>query len=72
LVIIFGFFVHGLLVLLATAGIAESPPEVVTINCRMIGTWMPRAFLLQELLELLLRRRLLASRGTIHSCDEII
>jgi hypothetical protein len=46
LVIIFGFIVHGLLVLLATAGIAESPPEVVTINCRMIGTWMPRAFLL--------------------------
>jgi hypothetical protein len=46
LVIIFGFLVHGLLVLLATAGIAESPPEVVTINCRMIGNWMPWAFLL--------------------------
>jgi hypothetical protein len=72
LVVIFGFFVHGLLVLLATAGIAKSSPEVVTINCRMIGTWMPRAFLLQELLELFLRRRLPASQGTIHSHDEII
>jgi hypothetical protein len=38
LVIIFGFFVHWPLVLLATTGIAESPPEVVTINCRVIGT----------------------------------
>jgi hypothetical protein len=72
LVIVFGFFVHGLLVLLATAGIADCPPEVVTINCHMIGTWMPWALLLQELLEFLLRRRLLASRGTIHSRDEII
>jgi hypothetical protein len=33
---------------------------------------MPRALLLQELFELLLRRRLLAPRGTIHSHDEII
>jgi hypothetical protein len=33
---------------------------------------MPRAFLLQELLQLLLRRRLLASRRTVHSRDEII
>jgi hypothetical protein len=72
LVIVFGFFVHGLLVLLATAGIAESPSEVVTINCRMIGTWMPWAFLLQELLKLLLHCLLLASRGTIHSHNEII
>jgi hypothetical protein len=38
----------------------------------MIGIWMPWAFLLQELLKLLLRRRLLASRGMIHSRDEII
>jgi hypothetical protein len=38
----------------------------------MIGTWMPWAFLLQELLELFLRRCLLASRGMIHSRDEII
>jgi hypothetical protein len=36
LVIIFGFLVHGLLVLLATVGIAESPSDVITINCRMI------------------------------------
>jgi hypothetical protein len=72
LVIVFRFLVHGLLVLLATAGIAESPPEVVRISCRMIGTWMPWAFLLQELLEFLLHCRLLASRGTIHSRDEII
>jgi hypothetical protein len=60
LVILFGFFVHWL-VLLATIGIAECPPEVVAINYRMIGTWMPWAFLLQELFELLLRRSLLAS-----------
>jgi hypothetical protein len=33
---------------------------------------VPWAFLLQELLELLLHCRLLASRGTIHGCDEII
>jgi hypothetical protein len=33
---------------------------------------MPWAFLLQELLELLLHHRLLASRGMIHSRDEII
>jgi hypothetical protein len=33
---------------------------------------MPWALLLQELLELLLRRRLLAPRGMIHSRDEII
>jgi hypothetical protein len=34
---------------------------VVAINCRMIGTWMPWAFLLQELFELLLHRSLLIS-----------
>jgi hypothetical protein len=72
LVIIFGFFVHWLLVLLATTGIAESPPEVVTINFRVIGTWMPWAFLLQKFLALLLHHQLLASRGTIHSRHEII
>jgi hypothetical protein len=38
----------------------------------MIGTWMPWAFLWQELLELFLRCYLLASRGTIHSRDEIV
>jgi hypothetical protein len=72
LVVFFGFFVHWLLVLLADTGIAKCPPEVVAINCRMIGTWMSWSFILQELLELLLRRCLLASRGTIHSHDEII
>jgi hypothetical protein len=45
---------------------------VVTINGCVIGTWMPLVFHLQELLELLLHRQLLASRGTIHSRDEII
>jgi hypothetical protein len=45
---------------------------VVAINFRMICTWMPWAFLLQELFELLLCRCLLASRGTIHSRDEIV
>jgi hypothetical protein len=38
----------------------------------MIGTWMLWTFLLQKLLELLLCCRLLASRRTIHSHDEII
>jgi hypothetical protein len=46
LVIVFGFFVHGLLVLLATTGVAEYHPEVVIVNGRVIGTWMPWAFLL--------------------------
>jgi hypothetical protein len=72
LVVVFGFFVYWLLVLLAATGIAKCPPEVVAINCRMIGTWMPGAFLLQEFLEFFLRRCLLASRGMIHSHDEII
>jgi hypothetical protein len=71
LVILFGFFVHWL-VLLAATRIAKCPPVVVAINCRMIGTWMPWGFLLQELFELLLRCCLLASRGTIHSRDEIV
>jgi hypothetical protein len=71
LVDVFGFFVHWL-VLLATARIAKCPPEVVALHCRMIGTWMPWAFLLQELFELLLRCCLLASRGMIHSRNEIV
>jgi hypothetical protein len=71
LIIIFGFFVRWL-VLLAATRIAKCPPEVVAINCRMIGAWMPWAFLLQELFELLLRRCLLASRGAIHNRDEIV
>jgi hypothetical protein len=71
LVILFGFFVSWL-VLLAVIGFAECPPEVVAINCRMIGTWMPWAFLLQELFELLLCCSLLASRRMIHSRDEVI
>jgi hypothetical protein len=72
LVVVLGFFDHGLLVLLATTRVAECPPEVVRVNGRVIGTWMPWAFLLQELLELLLRRRLLAPRRMVHSRDEII
>jgi hypothetical protein len=60
LVVLFGFFVRWL-VLLAATGIAKCPPEVVAINCRMIGTWMLWAFLLQELFELLLHCCLLAS-----------
>jgi hypothetical protein len=55
LVVVFGFFVHWLLVVLASTGIAESPPVMVAIDCRVIGTWMLWAFLLQELLKLLLR-----------------
>jgi hypothetical protein len=72
LVVVFEFFVHWLPVLLAATGIVKCPSEVVAINCCMIGTWMPLAFLLQELLELFLRRCLLASRGMIHSHDVII
>jgi hypothetical protein len=72
LVIVLGFLVYWLLVLLATTGVAECPPEVVTVDGRVIGTWMPWAFLLQELLELLLRRRLLAARRTLDGRDEII
>jgi hypothetical protein len=71
LVVLFGFFVRWL-VLFATTGIAECPPEVVAINYRMIGTWMPWAFLLQELFELLLHCSLPASRRTIHNRDEIV
>jgi hypothetical protein len=59
--VLFGFFVRWL-VLLAATRIAKCPQEVVAINSRMIGTWVPWAFLLQELFELLLRRYLLASR----------
>jgi fatty acid desaturase len=69
LVILFGFFVRWF-VLLATTGIAEYPPEVVAINCRMIGTWMLWAFILQEFFELLLHHCLPASQRTIHSRDE--
>jgi hypothetical protein len=50
LVIILGFFVRRLLVLLTTTGVAECPPEVVAVDGRVIGTWMPWALLLQELL----------------------
>jgi hypothetical protein len=46
LVVILGFLVHWVLVLLATTGVAECPPKVVTVDGRVIGTWMPRAFLL--------------------------
>jgi hypothetical protein len=38
----------------------------------MIGTWMPWAFLLQELFKLLLRCCLPTSRRTIHSRDEVV
>jgi hypothetical protein len=60
LVILFGFLAYWL-VLLAATGIAKFSPEVVTINYRMIGTWMPWAFLLQEFLKLFLHCCLLAS-----------
>jgi hypothetical protein len=72
LVVILGFLVRRLLVLLTTTRVAERPPEVVAVDGRVVGTWMPWALLLQELLELLQHRRLLATRGTIHSRDEII
>jgi hypothetical protein len=45
---------------------------VVAIDGSVVGTWMPWALLLQELLKLLLCCRLLAPRRTIHSRDDII
>jgi hypothetical protein len=66
------FLVYWLLVLLATTGATECPPEVVTVDGRVIGTWLSWAILLQELLELLLRCRLLAARRTLEGRDEII
>jgi hypothetical protein len=47
LVVLFGLFIRWLVLLVAT-GITECPPKVVAINCRMIGTWITWAFLLQE------------------------
>jgi hypothetical protein len=72
LIIILRFFVCRLLVLLSTTGVAERPPKVVAVDSSVVGTWMPRALFLQELLELLLRRRLLALQRTIDSRDDII
>jgi hypothetical protein len=72
LIIVLRFFVRRLLVLLSTTRVAEHPPKVVAVNGGMIGTWLPRALLLQELLKLLLHCRLLAPRRTIDSRDDII
>jgi hypothetical protein len=55
-VVILGFFVRRLFVLLSTTGVAERPSKVVAVNSGVVGTWMPWALFLQELLELLLRR----------------
>jgi hypothetical protein len=71
-VVILGFFVCGLLVLLTTTGVAERPPKVVAVNGSVVGTWVPWALFLQELLKLLLRCRLLAPRRMIDSHDDII
>jgi hypothetical protein len=60
LIVVLGFFVRRLLVLLSTTGVAERPSKVVAVNGGVVGTWMPWALFLQELLELLLRCRLLA------------
>jgi hypothetical protein len=67
---LFGLFIRRL-VLLVIAGITECPLEVVAIDCRMIGTWIPWAFLLQELYELLLRCSLPEPRRMMHSRDEV-
>jgi hypothetical protein len=53
-VVILGFFVHRLLVLLTTTGVAERPPKMITVDSGVIGTWVPWALLLQEFLKLLL------------------
>jgi hypothetical protein len=60
LIVVLRFFVRRILVLLSTTGVAKRSPKVVAVNGGMIGTWVPRALLLQELLKLLLHRRLLA------------
>jgi hypothetical protein len=72
LIIILGFFVSRLLVLLAATRVAERPPKVVAVDGGVVGARVPRALLLQELLELLLSCRLLAPRRTINSRDDII
>jgi hypothetical protein len=72
LIVILGFFVCRLLILLTTTGVAERPPKMVAVDGGVIGTWVPWALLLQELLKLLLHRRLLARRRTIDSRDNII
>jgi hypothetical protein len=46
LVVILGFLVRQFLVLLATTGVAECPPGVVTVDSRVIGAWMSWALLL--------------------------
>jgi hypothetical protein len=61
LIIVLGFFVSRLLVLPPTTGVAERPPKVVAVDGSVVGARMPRALLLQELLELLLSCRLLTS-----------
>jgi hypothetical protein len=72
LIIILEFLVSRLLVLLSATGVAEHPLKVVAVDGGVVGTRMPWALLLQELLELLLRRRLLAPRRTIYGRDDII
>jgi hypothetical protein len=71
-VVILRFFVRRLLIFLSTPGVAERSPKMVAVDGGVIGTWVPWALLLQEFLKLLLRCRLLASRGTIHSHNDII
>jgi hypothetical protein len=56
LIVVLGFFIRRFLGLLSTTGVAERSPKVVAVDGGKIGTWMPRALLLQELLKLLLRR----------------
>jgi hypothetical protein len=54
-VVVLGFFVRRLLVLLTITGVAERPPKVAAVNGGVVGTWVPWALFLRELLELLLR-----------------
>lgn len=46
--------------------------QLPVVDCGVLGTWVPRAFLLQELLDLLLGCRLLAMLGTVHIRDELV
>jgi hypothetical protein len=72
LIIILGFFVSRLLVLLSATGVAERPPKVIAVNGSMAGARMLWALLLQKLLKLLLRHRLLAPRRRIDNRDDLI
>jgi hypothetical protein len=44
LIVILGFHVRWLFALLTTTGVAECPPEMVTVDGRVVGAWVPWHF----------------------------